>query len=246
MPPPPSAPPAQTVPVFNAQKFAAAIQLLSDERQRGFRIDVETDSTISIDEEAEQASAMKMVQAVGGFLQSGMPMMQAMPQAIPLFGKMLMFLFRRFPIGTELESAFEDSIAKLEGADPAALGSMMQQNGPHAGKAEMMQIKQQIAQGQQQSAQAKVQAEIQKAQMQMQSAAQDHATDVQTHQMEMQIEATKARVDLQRSEMEADELRNEQAAAQANHVRAMTELAAKPPPGPPLPPQKLPFMQGNR
>lgn len=243
-PPQPPAPPQQTMPVFNAQLFANAVQLLKDEGQRGFRIDVETDSTVAVDEESEQKAAMGMVQAVGGFLQSGMPMMQALPQSIPLFGKMIMFLLRRFPIGTELEGAFEDVIAKLESQDPSALNNAMQQNGPHAGKAQMNQVKQQIAQTQAQTAQAKMQAEIQKAQLEAQSAQQDHAADMQAHQMDMAVERTKAGVDMQRAQIEADALRNEQAADHANHIRAMTEIAARPPVAAPLPPQHLAFMQG--
>lgn len=243
-PPPPATPP-QTTPVFNAQLFGMAVQLLRDERQTGFRIDVETDSTVAVDQEGEQKSAMQMIQAVGGFMQSAMPMMQSIPQSIPLFGKLVLFVLRRFPIGIELEGDVEDTIAKLEGMGSGALGSMMGQNDPNAGKQDLMKVKQQMAQDQAQANQAKVQAEIQKATMQAQTSQQDHAADIETHQMEMEIERTKAGLEVQRAQIDMQQLQHQQIAAHADHERQLTETAAKTASaaaGAALAPQKLPFM----
>lgn len=238
----PAPPPPQQI--FDAQTFAMACQLMQDERQRGFRIDVETDSTVAVDQEGEQKSAMEMVKAVGGFMQSAMPMMQSIPQSIPLFGKILLFLLRRFPIGMELEGAFQDTIEKLEGMDPSALHQMMGANGPNAGKQQIMQIKQQIAQGQMQANQAKTQAEIQKAQLAAQASAQDHQVDLEGHAMDMRLESLKAQVDMQRTQMEAAALGREQQAAQADHARAMAEAAmGTGDKNRVLQPQRMPFMK---
>lgn len=247
----PPAPPQSTTPVFNNQLFAMAVQLLRDERQKGFRIDVETDSTVAVDQEGEQKAAMQMIQAVGGFMQSAMPMMQSIPAAIPLFGKLVLFVLRRFPIGVELEGSVEDTIAKLEGMDQGALGSMMQENGPNAGKQKLAEVKQQIAQGQLQANQAKVQAEIQKAQLTAQSDQMAHQADIEGHQMDMQVEAMKAHADAQRAQIDQEGLQHEQLAAQADHQRVMEQTAAKAAAdqmkgSPPLAPQRLGFMPTGR
>lgn len=229
--------------VFDVETFANAIQLLRDEQQRGFRVDIETDSTVAADQAGERRDATQMVQAIGAYLQSSLPMMQTLPQMIPLLGKVLLFYLRKFQIGVSLESAFEDGIAKLENVDPNALHSMM---GGGKGQAaqQMAQIKQQIAQGQLQSQQAKTAAEIQTAQLKASSAQQDHQADLQAGQMEMQIEQVKAGVDQQRSQLEMNELAMQQAANQADHNREQAEAAIRA--STPLMPQKLPFMAGPR
>ena len=73
MPPPqpvPQAGPTQTV--FDVATFDAALQLLQDQRQRGFRIDIETDSTVMADAQAEQqASAVAELRVVAAELVAG-------------------------------------------------------------------------------------------------------------------------------------------------------------------------------
>lgn len=234
------APPMPTQEVFNAPLFAQAVQLLRDERQKGFRIDVETDSTVALDQQSEQQAAGEMVKAVGAFMQSALPMMQQIPQMVPLMGDVLLFYLRRFPIGVELEGKFEDAIAKLEGLSPASLGGMMS-GGAQAGKAQEQQLKQQMLQQQASAAQARTQAELQKSQLEMQSAQQDHATDIATHQMDMQLEQQKAAVAQQRNNLDAAQLAREEQVAQADHARVLEQAAITR--SQPLMPQKLPFGQ---
>lgn len=228
-----AAPPqVRMVEQFNAPLFAQALQLLRDERQRGFRINIETDSTVALDQESEQMARVKFLQAVGSYLQSALPMMESIPQSIPLLCKMLMFGIRGFPIGVEMEGAFEDMIAKLEGMPPEALQQMAGGN-----KNALANAKTQAAQQQLQAAQIKSQAEVQAAQYKAQAARQDHQVDVAGHQMDMQVEQMKAQVDMQRTQLDAEQLQREQWAAQADHQRQMAVEQMRQ-----LQPQRLPFM----
>lgn len=228
---PPSAPMME---VFDAQKFMSAIQLLRDERQRGFRIDIETDSTIVPDQAGERKDAMDMVQSIGAFMQSALPMVQAMPAILPLLGKILLFMVRRFPISSELESAFEDAIAKLEQASGQAMPGQGGEQAKTAADQAAAQAKIQVAQVQSQTAQLKAQNDLSVERLKQQTAVQDHQMDMREIQTEAQAQAANDQRDTQRT------LLQEQM-AQQEHARQMT-----PAPVVPLAPQKLPFMAGPR
>lgn len=101
------------------QVVQQALALLKDEQSRGFRVDIETDSTIYGDETAEKQSRIEFLQAVGGFLQQSLPVAQAQPAMVPLLGRMLLFGVRAFRAGRELETAFEDALTQMGTAPPA-------------------------------------------------------------------------------------------------------------------------------
>lgn len=86
-------------------------QLLRDEPGLCFKIDIETNSTIKMDEEAEKASRVEFLKAAGQFMAS---MQTAPPVAQPLLAHMLMFGVRGFSVSREIESQFEIFAAKLE------------------------------------------------------------------------------------------------------------------------------------
>lgn len=220
--------------VFDVASFTAAIGLLRNDKLRGFRVDIETQSTIAADESAEREAASQMIQAVGAFMQSSLPMLQAMPAMTPLVGKMLLFLLRRFGVGVELEGSFEDAIAKLDGNPGAAM-----QN-PGAGEA---QAKQQMLQASMAAKQQDMQSKQQIQQQKMQQDAADHRMDLQGRSMEMQADQVKASAEMRKAMLEeqmavADHARATQQAA-TEHANTMAQAAAVP-----LAPQKLPFGAG--
>jgi hypothetical protein len=87
-----------------------AFALLKDERLRGFRIDIETDSTIQPDENAEKQRRTEFVQAVGALLQQAIPAVQVAPELAPLIGEMLTFTVRGFRAGRNLEDQVEQTM----------------------------------------------------------------------------------------------------------------------------------------
>lgn len=175
-------------------------QLLHNNAMRCFRIDIETDSIIKADEEAEKASRIEFLKASGQFLQQAVEAGQQQPEMIPLLGQMLMFGVRAFPVGKELESAFNSTLQKLEkqAANP--------QPKPNAEMAKVQadaQLGQQKLQQEMQLAQQKAQLDAQTAQAeqqaQAQQAAQENALEAQREQSKLQAESQ-----LQQQKMQND------------------------------------------
>lgn len=92
----------------NPQLFMQAVQLLKDEKMRSFRVDIETDSTIQPDEDAEKQSRVEFLTASTTFLEKAIPAVQMVPESGPLMFELLMFGVRAFKTGRQLEGAFEE------------------------------------------------------------------------------------------------------------------------------------------
>ena len=182
------------------EKFNAAIQLLRDDKMRTFRLDIETDSTVAIDQQQEKQDRIEFLQALGGFLQSAM---QAPPDLAPFLGQTLLFGVRGFKVGRELESALEDMVEQYKNRP------QQPQENPEMQKLQMdMQLKQQEAQFKQQMAQAELQHKQQQAQVDAQLAQQKVQAELQAKreamQLEHQLEAQKLQQQAQIRQMEID------------------------------------------
>jgi len=89
------------------------LDLLQNDTLRSYRIDIETDSTVQADEQAEKASRNEFLQVVGSFMQSAVPMAQGEPTLVPIMGEMLMFVVRGYRTGRGLEDVIQESIEEL-------------------------------------------------------------------------------------------------------------------------------------
>ena len=154
------------------------IELMRNDPLRTFRIDIETDSTISIDEQADKASRVEFMTTASSFLQQAIPAYQAMPQLGPLLKEMLMFTIRGFKAGRELEDAFEESMDQMaqqpqqgQKPDPAAeaAAAKMKQD---------MQIAGEKAQNDAQISTAKTQQELEQNQQEHQVTMQKGMLDI--------------------------------------------------------------------
>ena len=96
------------------QLFQAAVELIRDDKLRGFRIDIETDSTVALDEQEAKQSRVEFLGAAGQFLQQALPVAQQVPQLAPLMGEIMLFAVRGFKAGRTLESAFEQAVEDLK------------------------------------------------------------------------------------------------------------------------------------
>lgn len=112
------------------QTFLQAVQLLKDESLRTFKIDIETDSTKAIDDDADKQAVNEFMTAMTAFVEQIANLNAAFPAAVPLMGEMMMFAARRFKAGRGLESSVERFVEQLteaaaqpkqEPADPAAI-----------------------------------------------------------------------------------------------------------------------------
>jgi len=92
------------------------MKLLRDQRVRPFVLDIETDSTIAPDENAQKQRATEFITSVGGFLGQALPLVQQVPQAAKLMSETLKYVAGQFRAGRQLEGVIEefaDDMAKV-------------------------------------------------------------------------------------------------------------------------------------
>lgn len=111
----PLAPPGGAPPNMNAPEQAGVftdevVSILRDDQGRSFRIDIETDSTIQPDEDAEKQRRIEFLGAVGQFVNQTKEVAGTMPALMPVLGKALLFLVRGFRAGRELEDEIERGV----------------------------------------------------------------------------------------------------------------------------------------
>jgi len=167
-PPPPQMPPIpeEMEELLENPTWEEVYALLKDNAMRCFRIDIETDSTIKADQEAEKQARVEFLTAVGAFMGQAQQVAETRPEMMPLLMDMLMFGIRAFPVGKTLETTFEITRKKLE----KAANNPQPRPDPEMAKVQgEMQLKQQQAQADQQAAQAKAQADTQANQAKIQA-----------------------------------------------------------------------------
>ena len=187
----------------DAQYLPQAVQLLQNDTLRNFRIEVETDSLVELDEMQEKQDRMEFLTAASGFIEKAI---QAPPELAPLLGEMLMFGVRSFKAGKSMEATLEQFIqAAAEKAkqpqQPQPNPEMLKlQAEQQKSQVEMqmeqakMQASQQLEQGKFQLEQAKMQAAQQAEQMRMQA-------DMQAAQQKAELDAQLEQARMQHAEM---------------------------------------------
>lgn len=162
------------------QQFMEAIALLKNEKLRGFKIDIDTDSMLAEEDQFEKEQRTDLLGAIGTYLQSVGPIVQqgalTKEQAIEL----LSFGIRGFKLGSRLEDMIELS-----------LNNGGQENDP--GQELQAQLQEAMVQNQQ------LQEEFQKCQEELQRVQQENESIKADKSMEMQ----KAEAEIQRKDMES-------------------------------------------
>jgi len=130
----------QTVTIEQVMKF------LRDNRVRCFTLDIETDSTIAPDENAQKQRATEYVTAMTGFLQQVVPSVQTVPQIAPLAADMIRFVNSQFRVGRQFEQTVEEftdqmkqmaSAPKNEGPTPEQMQAQADQQAGQLAAAKM-------------------------------------------------------------------------------------------------------------
>jgi hypothetical protein len=88
------------------------IALFRDENVRPYKIDIETDSTVEPDEQADKEARIEYLSVIGDFMQKALPVAQSDPGITPLLGEMLLFAARGFKAGRELEQIMEEYVER--------------------------------------------------------------------------------------------------------------------------------------
>jgi hypothetical protein len=179
-------------------------QLLQNPMHREFRLDIETDSTIRMDDDAEKNSRVELVTAVGGFLDKAIMAGSTAPEIIPMLGELMMFAIRSFKSARPIEQAFEDAMDALQKSASQPKGPPPEVQKAMAEGQVKLTIAAQQAKLDAQIAQAKQQAEAQQESVknQMEQVRADHDL-----QMQANLEAHKAQLKAS-SDMQIQEMKN--------------------------------------
>jgi len=223
------------------EALAQVIGLLRSEKMRGYRVDVESDTTAFEDAEAEKKARIEFVSALTQFGQTWIPLAGQSPPMAKLAGEVMGFAVRGFKAGRQLEDAVDEVMASM--AEQAA-----QPKPPPTDPLQMklqadMQMQQVEAQIKQQEAAGKMQSEQQKAALEQQKA----ALEAQSAQVDMQIKQADAQLTAQLKTQAAQiEQQHQQIELQIKYVELqikMADMKAKmmpPPPPEPLAAQAAP------
>ncbi len=150
-----------------------ALALLKDESAKNFRIEVTSDSMIYQDEQQEKQNRVEFLTAVSQFVQTALPVGQAVPELVPLFMEMLKFGVTAFKAGKQIEGLIDET------ADKFREQARAQEGQPKPPPVEIQKI------------QAQSQAKIQEMQVQAQ---------IENQKLQAQVEAERAKQEFQSQE----------------------------------------------
>lgn len=192
----------QEQPQDDQQLFPQAVALLRQDAMRRFRIDIETDSTIAADEQADKQAAVELMQAIGTGLRDGLPLAAQAPEILPLLEQGMLFTIRRFKGGRTFEAAVEQSFERL------LQRAQQAQQQPPQPDPDVEKAKAELAL-KQQEAQLAAQLEQQKAEAQIALKTREHEQSMQMQreraELDMTIAREKASLDLDLRQWEAQQ-----------------------------------------
>lgn len=90
-----------------------AIELLKNEGLRDFAIDIESDSTVALDENEEKQKRTELMKVLSQFLKEYAQASQAMPEMAKPMASALLYVLRAFKQGRNVEAEFEEAIEVL-------------------------------------------------------------------------------------------------------------------------------------
>jgi hypothetical protein len=184
--------PRQLEEILQKPTWEECMQVLRDDKQRSYRVDIETDSTIAGDQAMDQKSVTELLTGVSTFISNAGPAVAAGYLPLDAAKAMLMSAVRRFRMGREVEDALD-----MIGEDENDSGA--------AGDGQEIQAQQMEQQAAAQADQMKMQAEQAKMQMEQQNSAfkaQDTQQKTRMEQDKMQIDAKVQQASLMIQEQE--------------------------------------------
>lgn len=173
----------------------AVFALLREQKTRAFTLDIETDSTIQPDEDAEKQRRTEFLGMLGGVMKQVGEMVVAQPSTAPFAGEVIKFAIAPFRAGRALDQAVDEFVDQM-----TQQFSKPQQNPEaEAAKAEMA-AEQQRTQSEMQMKQAELQAKLQIEQMKLQGDKEARMLDAQIKQQEAGMKMRQIQAETERDE----------------------------------------------
>jgi len=212
--------------------LGGVIDLLRNDTQSDYRIDIETDSTTFANQEAAKQSAIDLTNALGNLFNVLLPHAQAIPQLMPVINELTLYTTSQFEAGREVKGKLEKALTEVE----SEMDKARQEQKAMEEQQRQMQMQQAEQAMQAQAAeQQRADAELQmQAQQQQQQAPQQPEVDTRLIELqqkkaiaeaELQLKAQKqmAEEDLKRQEIAlADE--RERRAEDLRHIREQIKI----------------------
>ncbi|MCE2759740.1 MAG: hypothetical protein LW713_01685 [Acetobacteraceae bacterium] len=167
--------------VLTVPSWDDVLQVLRSDAMRGYRVDIETDSTVQADVARLKTNAAEFVQGFGGFIQAVGPAVQAGAMPMDVVADLLTAFARNFKLGRQAEDALE------------RMGKIAAQPAPQ---------QDQGAAAEAQRAAAEAQAEQQRAAMEMQAKQAEAQAKAQLEQEKLALEAQRLAMEAQIKERE--------------------------------------------
>ncbi|ULQ46949.1 hypothetical protein JN531_001375 [Flagellatimonas centrodinii] len=167
--------------------------MLRDQGVREYRIDVETDSTIAPNEQADKEAVTQLLGGISQMVQGLTPAVQGGLMDQQQAKTLILASVRRFKLGRDVEAVFDEQEGQQQSQIPPQVQQQVQQMQQQM--QDLQQKNQQLeqqAQGNAQKAQIEAQTELQKEQMRQQGETQRaqmrEAAETQRKQMELQAD----------------------------------------------------------
>ncbi len=182
--------------------FEQVLEFIKSERTRPFTLEIETDSTIQPDEDAQKQRATEFLGALATTLSQLAPMVQQQPQSAEFAGEVLKFALNPFRAGRSLEQAVDSFVEQMKqvAAQPQESPEDKKLQADMQVKMKELEIKQLDSQTKLIDAQAKTQTAVQQTQADLQM------TDAKIQEILAKIELINAQtVAVERQPQEAAE-----------------------------------------
>jgi hypothetical protein len=218
----------ETLQVMTGKEVSPEINaLLKDNASRDFRVDIETDSTIATDQEAEKAKLNEALQSVAGFVTAVGPLVQTGAVPGPVMVQLLLTYVRKFDWGSELEDAIESA----KDFQPAPDAQSQKLSAEQQAKQQEFQLKQAQTQADLEAKKLESQIKIREMQELGQVKRQEAASKERLAELEFQAEQrrkdreTQAEIDRKNKEVEAEIQRDAAKAQLEMQVQVMKTAA---------------------
>jgi len=95
--------------ITNIQVTPEMMQIMRDDKLREYNIDVETDSTVFADENAEKQTRIEFLQTMGAYLEKAIAISNANPMLTPIAFQSLRFLVGAWKVGRDFEEIIDQT-----------------------------------------------------------------------------------------------------------------------------------------
>lgn len=188
---------AQIAEIESEPTLEAVIKFLRDQKIRPFVLDIETDSTIQPDEDAEKERRAEFLQALGGTMQQLAGLVQMEPSAAGFAAEVLKFAVAPFRAGRDLEGAIEEFADRMKerASNPPPNPEVEKAKAEGEAKEREIQAKMQIEQ-------AKIEADREDREIERQGQQQEQAAKMQQIAAESQRDKDKHAMEMEKLRME--------------------------------------------